>query len=66
MEWDRKVSAVQELPLQIVALSSARVYLLDGGLRWGNDKANDYLSERSACGLESCFGVACTAWVTEG
>lgn len=31
MEWDRKVSAVQELPLQIVALSSARVYLLDGG-----------------------------------
>lgn len=57
---------MQELPLQIVALSSARVYLLDGGLGWGNDKANDYLSERSACGLESCFGVACTAWVTGG
>lgn len=35
MEWDRKVSAVQELPLQIVALSSARVYLLDGG--WGGE-----------------------------
>lgn len=30
-EWDRKVCAVQELLLQIVALSSARVYLLYGG-----------------------------------
>lgn len=54
-EWDHKVSAVQELWLQIVALSSAGVYLLDWGGGWGNDKANDYLCERSACGLESCF-----------
>lgn len=31
VEWDRKVSSAPELPLQIVALSSAWVYLLDGG-----------------------------------
>lgn len=58
---------VQQLFLQIVALS--RVYLLDvRGRGWGggDDKANDYLSEWSARGLESCFGVACTAWVTGG
>lgn len=29
-EWDQKVCAVQELLLQIVALSSGGVYLLDG------------------------------------
>lgn len=34
-EWDHKVSAVQELLLQIVALSSAGVYLLDWGGVWG-------------------------------
>ncbi len=66
-EWDRKVSAVQGLQLQIVALSSATVYLLDlGGGGQRNDKANDYLSERSARRLESCFGVACTERVAEG
>lgn len=36
---------------------------------WGasqNDEASDYLPERSACGLESCFGVAGSARVTGG
>lgn len=55
---------VKELLLQIVALSSARVYLPDGGGGgWRNDKANDYLSERSARGSESCFGLV---WVIGG
>lgn len=28
---------------------------IGGGFGGGDDKANDYLCERSACGLESCF-----------
>lgn len=43
-EWDRKVSAVQELLLQIVALFSARVYLLDGG--WGLGEAEKWQGKR--------------------
>lgn len=67
---------VHELLQQIVALSSATVYLLDEARGWRgrggggevlrNDKANDYLSARSARGLESCFSVAGIARVTGG
>lgn len=67
-EWDHKVSAVQELLLQIVALSSAGVYLLDwgGGLGGGMTRQTIIFVRGVLADWKVAFGVACTAWVTEG
>lgn len=68
-EWDHKVSAVQELLLQIVALSSAGVYLLDWGGVWGGGgmtRQTIIFVRGVLADWKVAFGVACTAWVTEG
>lgn len=67
-EWDHKVSAVQELLLQIVALSSAGVYLLDWGGVWGGGMTRQTIIfvRGVLADWKVAFGVACTAWVTEG
>lgn len=67
-EWDHKVSAVQELLLQIVALSSAGVYLMDWGGVWGGGMTRQTIIfvRGVLADWKVAFGVACTAWVTEG
>lgn len=58
-EWDREVSAVQELLLQIVALSSARVYLLDGGV--GGERAEKWQGKRLSF-WEECSRIGKLLW----
>lgn len=69
----RRSSWRRSFLLQIVALSSAGVYLLEWerGLRKGGGgggvvKANRYLSVRSASRLERCFGAAYVVQVIGG
>lgn len=59
-EWDRKVSAVQELLPQIVALSSAGVYLMDGAR--GVGRGMEKWQGKRLSSWEECLRIGKLLW----